>query len=575
MDGYELLVALFYIALLAVVCVIGYLKMKKMQDDVLAPSDSDSKAIVSKVLKDLNIKAQWGKEKDNQVVRYDYQGGHFNITLEKSSPFARLYFLYFYQTDIDSLETVRMVCNLCNLNTDACRIVYTVNEKEGKVDVHLVSVLPISKVLMKNMIERVMGDAFRWQNTFVNRMDEQIKGSKDVDKEKVRAQYVREMQLIHEQEMTHQNGGPSWHESQGNQFELSKLLSTSMGLTDIIPITFNVTTDKVKTIDDPDSILAFEVSKVLIDNDSFVNVSAVAKLDFYDPRDPVMPRHLIMDFEKEDATKETLYYRVTMALSPISESKDVHENSELRQKRMSSVLLGYDLVSSEERLAHFRYVWKEAVGKKKAGDLDDMTEEEKTISDIQEPHLAYNYFHGRSLYMRKRFYEALLPLTDAFYAVSQIYDHHDKKVMEMLDELAYYIGCCYMSLRQYVKANYYLQLTLPTSHQSYTEAYVNCLVNGGDYRALDVLNGLLGSLKMMLNNYEAAEGDDDDEPHTQNGPSREQLEGFVNFVKRRKAYLLVNLERYDEAEKILKQLLDDPDNSDFALSELAYIQKKK
>ena len=50
---------------------------------------------------------------------------------------------------------------------------------------------------------------------------------------------------------------------------------------------------------------------------------------------------------------------------------------------------------------------------------------------------------------------------------------------------------------------------------------------------------------------------------------------FAAFVKRRKAYLLVSLGKYDEAEALLKKLLDDPENSDFALTELAYIQNNK
>ena len=32
---------------------------------------------------------------------------------------------------------------------------------------------------------------------------------------------------------------------------------------------------------------------------------------------------------------------------------------------------------------------------------------------------------------------------------------------------------------------------------------------------------------------------------------------------------------YDDAEKILKEMLDEPDSSDFALQELAFIQKNK
>lgn len=39
--------------------------------------------------------------------------------------------------------------------------------------------------------------------------------------------------------------------------------------------------------------------------------------------------------------------------------------------------------------------------------------------------------------------------------------------------------------------------------------------------------------------------------------------------------MLVREKKYDEAEQLLKQLLDDPENSSFALNELAYIQKMK
>ena len=35
------------------------------------------------------------------------------------------------------------------------------------------------------------------------------------------------------------------------------------------------------------------------------------------------------------------------------------------------------------------------------------------------------------------------------------------------------------------------------------------------------------------------------------------------------------MRRFEEAERLLKQMLNDPQNSDFALKELAYIQRNK
>lgn len=113
---------------------------------------------------------------------------------------------------------------------------------------------------------------------------------------------------------------------------------------------------------------------------------------------------------------------------------------------------------------------------------------------------------------------------------------------------------------------------MPTSQQLYSKAYINCLVNSGDFRALCVLNSILNQLSDITSHLHDNDDDDDDDDSR---PNMAQLNAFENFVRRRKAYLLVSLGRYDEAEHLLKLLLDDPDNSDFALNELAYIQQKK
>lgn len=558
----------------AALIVLWLLRLREMGMTPYILAKNDFRTIISHALHEMNITVKWGKDGDNQVAHYTYQGGHFNITLEKDSPFARITFLFFYQADIDDIESVRVICNLCNLNTDACRIVYTMDEKKGKVDIHLISVLPVNSKGMREILERVMGDAFRWQNTFSSRFEEYKKKNdgSDMDTEKSKAMLERDLQLVREQEMTHQDAGPDWHESAARQFQMSGLLSTAMGLTDIIPIRLSLTIDgKVTAIDDPDEILAYRISAPLIGGNDFAHGSAIGKLDFYDPRDPVTTRNLMLDFEQQGKTKDTLFYRVTLALVPVPISEKISQESERHNKKMVSVLLGYDIVESEELQSHFRYVWKEAMAKQKAGDTEKMTDEEKVLVRIQDTHLAYNYYHGRTLYLQERFYEALSPLTDAFRTVSLMYDNNNRHVLGLLEELAYFIGCCYTSLGQYDRASYYLQITLPTSHQSYTEAYVNCLVNGGDFRAMGILSGLQATLQTMLRNMDNSDDEDDE----YRGPSREQIEKFLNFIKRRRAYMLVNRGKYREAERLLKQLLDDPENSDFALSELAYIQKNK
>ena len=565
------------VCLLLIFGLIGYRRWRSLSKDAQAFSLSldENRLMVTSALRQLNCKMKWTKDNNRYLVRYDFQGGHFIIVLEKGNPYLHLTFPYFFSVDADQLDPVRMVSNLCNLNSDMTRVIYNVNSKEGKIDLHINSVMPIVRKGMKTMLENVMEDAFRWQKVFVDKFSEVDRqgGNNKFDQEKTHANHEREVQLMRELEMTHQTGGPNWHESDRDLLSLGSLLATAMGLNDVIPISLTLTIDgKTNVIDDPDAILDYPVSQVLISNHQFSGQSAVGLLHFYDPSDPIKPRHLTLDFEREDATKDTLYYRVTLSLAPLSMSKRLTEDSEEHQCRMTSVLLGFDLTPSEGRVARFRYLWKEAMGKMQSGDTDSMTPDERFLAGLQDEHVAENYYNGYHLYQRKRFYEALPPLRNAFRVVTKQLDVDTKRKLTLMDELAYLIGCCYMNLHQYHNALYYLQLLMPTSQQLYSKAYINCLVNSGDFRALCVLNSILNQLSDITSHLHDNDDDDDDDDSR---PNMAQLNAFENFVRRRKAYLLVSLGRYDEAEHLLKLLLDDPDNSDFALNELAYIQQKK
>ena len=51
-----------------------------------ARSQDDNKLSVNYALKVMNCKVKWTDDHEDLVARYTYQGGHFNIRLEKDSP---------------------------------------------------------------------------------------------------------------------------------------------------------------------------------------------------------------------------------------------------------------------------------------------------------------------------------------------------------------------------------------------------------------------------------------------------------------------------------------------------------
>lgn len=107
---------------------------------------------------------------------------------------------------------------------------------------------------------------------------------------------------------------------------------------------------------------------------------------------------------------------------------------------------------------------------------------------------------------------------------------------------------------------FYLEIIYPVDNLDYKVEYINCLVNSKDFRAIYIINKEIQedlTRAMQLKKEEITK----------------DMVTFHHFLRRRKAYTLVNMGRLDEAEEAFKEMLDEDANKDYALDELAYIQK--
>lgn len=123
-------------------------------------------------------------------------------------------------------------------------------------------------------------------------------------------------------------------------------------------------------------------------------------------------------------------------------------------------------------------------------------------------------------------------------------------------EAAYQLGFCYMDFRLTEKAQYYLEIASQRRIMLYMQEYLNCLSNSYDPRTMSVIDSFL---KMEIQG---------DEPKA--------IHDWKCFLNRRKAYVLVEARRFDEAKVVLNELLTDPDptNQSYAKNELAYIESR-
>ena len=524
---------------------------------------SENRRIVSKALKALNCTGEWRKEGDAAIVRYTFQSGHFGIRIIGNCPQVELSYLFFAEAEMKDINIVRHVCNHFNLNSTGPRFSYTINEETNIIDMHILTPLLLDDDRAKDILSSAMVDMFLWQNSFIRSLTDvkkDAKSSATSDLEWSEKEVARDFFLLREQELRHQKKGTEWRQNDKEAATLKQWMDKVFGLVDVVFSELMVVTDIVTVINDRESIASYNLSDTLIADGAFVRQKAVLDLVFFLPAHPTTRRRMTFSIQQADGCEDVLYYQVVATLLPLPSGIGRPLHSKEVQVQSHSVLLAYDLRSTKQLQDEFVYMWKEAKSKVANGEENQLTEEQRLIANVESVDAARFVYRSRTLHRQKRYYEATSCLENAYRLLNSNIDKKSLEERNLFLEVCYMLGFCYNELQQYDRAYYYLTFVTGVNRTLYAEEYVNCMIYLGDYRSLMTIDGILEDLHNSI--VEDEEGEVEQSVHP-----------FLQFLYRRKAYVLVELHRFDEAEEMLRQMIDDPESGDFALDELAYIQQ--
>ena len=523
----------------------------------------ENRRIVSKALKALNCTGEWRKEGDAAIVRYTFQSGHFGIRIMGNCPQVELSYLFFAEAEMKDINIVRHVCNHFNLNSTGPRFSYTINEETNIIDMHILTPLLLDDDRAKDILSSAMVDMFLWQNSFIRSLTDvkkDAKSSATSDLEWSEKEVARDFFLLREQELRHQKKGAEWRQYDKEAATLKQWMDKVFGLVDVVFSELMVVTDSVTVIKDRESIASYNLADTLIADGAFVRQKAVLDLVFFLPAHPTTRRRMTFSIQQADGCDDVLYYQVVATLLPLPSGIGRPLHSKEVQVQSHSVLLAYDLRSTKQLQDEFVYMWKEAKSKVANGEENQLTEEQRLIANVESVDAARFVYRSRTLHRQKRYYEATSCLENAYRLLNSNIDKKSLEERNLFLEVCYMLGFCYNELQQYDRAYYYLTFVTGINRTLYAEEYVNCMIYLGDYRSLMTIDGILEDLHNSI--VEDEEGEVEQSVHP-----------FLQFLYRRKAYVLVELHRFDEAEEMLRQMIDDPESGDFALDELAYIQQ--
>lgn len=529
---------------------------------------SDIKA----ALRDFNCQYEESKD-DEGVVRFffDYQNGHFVIRLATDSSMCIL-FPSVMEDKLDNLGAIRSLINRVNFTENLTKLCYTYDEDRNQVQIHVsasMNTLGMDFDAIKGQLAAAMSTCFAMRDVFVhlyNGLDDKTRDYEDDS-----YMLSRENKLMKELEMSHAENQDERYSSANEHITLEQFVTTVFGGGISITGVKVIVDDTVTSLTSLNEINYFDLLCPVIDYGDmempsddgrpsvrFSREHALVIVDYKATDDLKNPcaRQIILNLNTEGHTERYFYVRISGYKA--SESKATMMASGHSDEELStcSILVAYDIMPAEVRKNEAKYLMDEAHDKLKSNSADDLSPEQQMLCRVDSVDVGYDLYQGRQAFLDGRYYQALSYFNRVFTHMSVRFKSLDEKEREAFFSICYYIGFCYCELRQYHNAYYYLDLVYPLNKLGYTSEYINCLVNLKDFRSIMAIDTIMKNLE---ENKSALEDD--------------ELAAFMGFLKRRKAYALIDIQDYDGAETILKKLLDEPESQDFAIGELSYLQR--
>ena len=510
--------------------------------------------------------SQGGAEMD---YHFHFQNGDFHAMAREGRPYVRVHFLFFLDTAFGNLDNVRYACNEFNTQYPEYKVIYTLDEKEHKINLHIAMSFRLADA--QEVDVRDFGSSltmcFEAARTY-RQLLESILESDNSNLEENTAMNRREVFLAREAEIQHQSPAYRWRTNETERHTLGQLLRTMLGVDEVNFLRLRVVAREFWETSVEEEMENYDLADVLTrreDDGTALFVCESATLIIEMTTTARQREEYVVYLHAEDEAEGTLYMRVTLVQPTLSASpRHSLVSAEAAKTTPLSFLMALDTTDPRQRLSEFQYIWDDVQAALKEG--KPLEGDRLFVSLSEWPNVGYDLYWGRRFFESRRYYEALQYFENAYIVLSRNYHEMSKSSKEKFYELAYYIGLCYSHLKLYRQAYFYLDATYSQHSIRYTTAYVNTLVDSCDFRALPIINVLLNNLSEELES-------DSEEEDRDNLP--QNLFDFLRFLRRRKAYALIDLHHYDEAEQLLHSLLGNPDDEAFVLDELAYLEQQR
>ena len=522
-----------------------------------------ARAAIERFLKDYNCDYNVHEEDNSTIIQFEFQAARFIAALRKQDDCVEVSFPTMAIAPVSQLPLVRSKCNDHNNSNILFKFTYSIEHENNEVHVHMSFFN--NKIDNESMVHQLKA-AFHFQREWKRDFDEAVAIARDsdsIDLESELYKHQREMFMLRRLELRHQYDSSTASIAAGTDaLPMWQLLDTVCPLPDckLLFMTVN-TVNGQERIDDEQGIRNFDLRQALVTGIGkqarLTRDYAVLDLQYTQGLDE-MPRMATIALTAEGEDDHSIYTRVTVTQVPRNASRMNSLSNESQQPHSVTMLIALDRSDDKQRQQEFEYMWSDAQLKVRNGEQNSLDEDQEFLSQVNCADVAYNLYWGQQRFNQGRYYEAILHLENVFNTYREDFFEMKNEQKNVFMEMAYKLGFCYNELGLYKQAFYYLDLMATDGNIRHTMELVNALANSKDLRLFSYTEGVMEEIKRNFSQ-------DDELP--------ENIKNFVNFLRRRRGYAFIDFNQLDKAEKIFTQMLEEEDNADYAINELAYIKR--
>ena len=488
-----------------------------------------------------------------------FQGGYFDFYFSESeNGWVDILYFDFKQIESNYLSIVTKVSNTIHLRFWGwtCFVRMLGDETTEKslsacLSCRFTTLGDIEVVSKK--LRGVLEQAFLIAREFNNLLAEDIKKKKDLDEEFFNdVAFNNKIAYLQRLKETHHL------EERGDEFPNSSELSVDNLIKLFDHVDFGnlqdlriVREDQIEIVTNVEEIKNFDLRKYIRLQPEVLKIRNLTFIFDFDCQE------LFVNLTKAKGSTENSLFFVVNVVRSGSELDALMDN---RGPISSRTMMEIRMADSEKDYWEAKYMIDEANDKVNAGKSVELTDEQRLVLSYTNPVSQLALYWGKKYYNNRCYFQSLFYFNQIYWHLKNLRQEWNEEQSRLYYEVCYYIGFIYVDLNMYDKAFYYLYMAQTQHSIGATQEFANCLCNMNDPSAKQYLQSKINEVVEIMNKSEE---------------EAERLYDFYLFLKRRYVYILIEQGGYDEAESILKKMIENEECVEFAKDELDYIKKQR